>query len=350
MVFSFEYSPFVFLPNFTTCGYINVHDPYWESKSCSTEFSRKHNTVTCRCKHMSYYSVIDDFLVRPTRIPLLVLFFKNGASLSALLYVLILFIVGVIYTVNKDNEDFRFLHEEEKAQGNELRSDNSVALVSLAFKRKVFFMNFGEKYRLSSLFSIYVLLLHPLFQLKYRMDPQMPRYYRFLLLWTRIVLLLALSFFLLRDYKNFDRDTSLPHIIALVLFCVIGSLLLVPLPIPLFNPVRSKYYLVDPKAKPASDNENGAEEDDDTAKDNGNMLVIDTSIPIKLLFILNSVSHEKLAKSYGDVYAYATGDPVAVGEKLWELDVDIQTEILAAQKKKKETLPVTERPLEPADT
>lgn len=44
-----------------------------------------------------------------------------------------------------------------------MASEDSLTVVSLAFKRKVFFMLFAEKYKFFNLFKIYLMLLHPLF-------------------------------------------------------------------------------------------------------------------------------------------------------------------------------------------
>lgn len=85
-----------------------------------------------------------------------------------------------------------------------MQSENSLTVVSLAFKRKVFFMTFAESYKFSSLMKIYVMLLHPLFQLKYRMDPEVPRFYRFLMLYSRLSLVFGLSFWLMRDIDNYN--------------------------------------------------------------------------------------------------------------------------------------------------
>lgn len=74
-----------------------------------------------------------------------------------------IFIIGVIYSYNKDNQDFRYLHEQEELQGNEMEFDEQVSLVSLAFKRKVFFMDFSEDYNYWTLVRIYLMLVHPLF-------------------------------------------------------------------------------------------------------------------------------------------------------------------------------------------
>jgi hypothetical protein len=40
MTFPYKYSPYIFLPNATVCGYINSGDKYWENKSCSTTYNR----------------------------------------------------------------------------------------------------------------------------------------------------------------------------------------------------------------------------------------------------------------------------------------------------------------------
>lgn len=60
---------------------------------------------------MSFYSVIDDSLRRPDAIPLIYLAFQNWSSFAVFMYMVLIFILGVIYTYNKDNQDFRFLHE-----------------------------------------------------------------------------------------------------------------------------------------------------------------------------------------------------------------------------------------------
>ena len=41
MTFPYTYSPYIFLPNATVCGYINSGDDHWENKSCSTTYNRE---------------------------------------------------------------------------------------------------------------------------------------------------------------------------------------------------------------------------------------------------------------------------------------------------------------------
>ena len=120
--------------------------------------------------------------------------------------------------------------------------------MSLAFKRKVFFMDFSEEYSFITLFRIYMMLLHPIFQLKYRMDPHVPRFYRFLVLFTRVNVTFGLAFFLLRNYSDPGRPQSSPmNLVSLAIFIVVGSLLYVPIPATFYNCVKSEFYLLKPK-------------------------------------------------------------------------------------------------------
>jgi uncharacterized protein YpmB len=61
---------------------------------------------------------------------LIELTFKNWAAFISILYVILLFIIGVIFSYNKDNQDFRYMHEQEEIDGNgELETDDCVSLV-----------------------------------------------------------------------------------------------------------------------------------------------------------------------------------------------------------------------------
>jgi hypothetical protein len=119
--------------------------------------------------------------------------------------------------------------------------------VQLAFKRKVFFMDFSDENSLLNLFRLYLLLLHPFLQMKYRMDPHTPRFHRFLLLFTRINLAFLLSFFLLRYRLNPDDSPSSLGLLFAFIFLA-GFVLFAPLPSHLYAPFRSRYYLLKIKA------------------------------------------------------------------------------------------------------
>jgi hypothetical protein len=188
-----------------------------------------------------------------------------------------------------------------------------VSLLSLAFKRKVFFMDFSEAYSYWTLVRLYLMLLHPLFQLKYRMDPHVSRYYRFLYLFTRLSCSYALTFFLMRRLSTNGGGDS-----ALVIYVFAGSLLYLPLPTLLYAPIRSAYYLL--KAAEDKQSEGGDEIGGDRITD----VQLDTSIPIKLLFVLNATKLERIIEEKAGKLKYCTGDPAAVGEKLLELDQEFQ--------------------------
>eukprot|EP00347_Sterkiella_histriomuscorum_P005949 403354642 len=319
ITYKYEYSPFIFLPNVTTCGYIGLGESQWENKSCEVEFSRQQGSITCHCLHMSYYSIIDDYLVRPSKVPLIYLTFRNWSSFIVFLYMILLFVIGTIYTFNKDNQDFRYLHEQEELQGNILSSENSVNMVSLTFKRKIFFMMFADVYKFSNLLKLYLMLLHPIFQLKYRLDPEHPRFYRFLLLFSRLMILFAICFYILKDVQNFDELMG-------------SSLLLVPMPIVFLCCCRSRYFLIDPKGRSRENSDNEMDDEDIVKKSPANKenqrniisdVMIDTNIPIKLLFLVNAFKLDDIIEHYKGTLSYATGDSNHVGKKLYELDYEM---------------------------
>lgn len=144
ITFPFEYDDFSFLPNVTVCGHIGVDDSFWDNSSCSIQFDRDNSLVVCECSHMSFYSVVQSNLKRPQLTPLVFLQFQNWPSFAVFLYMILILITGVIYTFNKDNHDYRFLHQhEEQNEGVALQSEDSFTLTALAFKRQVFYMAFS---------------------------------------------------------------------------------------------------------------------------------------------------------------------------------------------------------------
>jgi hypothetical protein len=114
--------------------------------------------------------------------------------------------------------------------------DEQIGLVSLAFKRKVFFMDFSHHdYSFLTLYRLYLMLLHPLLQLNYRMDPHILRFHRFLAFYTRMNLSFILAFLLV------DSNTS-----NILLFVFLISFLYLPLPVQIYSLFRSRYYLLKP--------------------------------------------------------------------------------------------------------
>lgn len=135
------------------------------------------------------------------------------------------------------------------------------------------------------------------------MDPQVPRFYRFLLTFTRVSIGFGITFFAMR-YQN--------GVGGLVAYLILGSLMYLPLPSSVFDPVRSMYQLLKPRVK--RDNES----DIDDIEERLSNVWVDTSIPIKLLFLLNAMKLELIIKD-GDGQFWS-GTSETVGRKLLELE------------------------------
>lgn len=164
-------------------------------------------------------------------------------------------------------------------------------------------MDFSEEYSLGGLFKIYMMLIHPVFQLKFNMDPQVPRFYRFLLTFTRVNVGFGITFFAMRYQTGVG---------ALIAYLILGSLLYLPVPSSVFDSVRSMYQLLKPREK--RDNES----DIDDIEERLSNVWVDTSIPIKLLFLLNATKLERIIKE-GD-NQFWSGSSDTVGAKLLELE------------------------------
>jgi hypothetical protein len=42
------------------CAYTGPDDKYWKSQECDTDYDLSNEVVMCSCKHMSYYTIIDN--------------------------------------------------------------------------------------------------------------------------------------------------------------------------------------------------------------------------------------------------------------------------------------------------
>eukprot|EP00347_Sterkiella_histriomuscorum_P001938 403370091 len=357
MAYRYQFSKVLDILNQTTCGYIKAEETQWENSSCSTTFDVSNNYIYCSCRHMSYYAIIDDYLRREA-FPIDNIDFKNWLSLIPFGYMLIIFIFGMIYTNSKDNQDFRTLNNQDNTLGLELLEGNSVTIKTLLFRRKVFFTGFGDKFNFNTLLRIMIIKLHPLSQLKYNFDPEMPRFYKFLYLYTRAMILLAISFFFISEYKDIDDvrdelDNDL--IISLVKIFVIlggGSFLFSPFPSFILSCCRSRYYLIRQKGGISfmQDDEklqanNGQSQGPTEQKTNPIPVVhdksnpqdkqptyeverftnvkIDPNLPLKLLFLLDRASTDKIIREYPTNMNYSSGNSQSLAQKLYELDIDI---------------------------
>ena len=80
------------------------------------------------------------------------------------------------------------------------------------------------------------------------MDPTIARFYKFIVLYTRLVIIMFLSFFAFKDEKNFaDLDDAVDNAgtqgLLMLVVSIVFSIILVPIPINLFFMFRDKYYL-----------------------------------------------------------------------------------------------------------
>ena len=153
-------------------------------------------------------------------------------------------------------------------------------------------------------YILFIRTLHPLFSLKYRMDPTLPRIYKFLFLYLRIVIIFGLCFYFLRDYDNIENilkyaKTSIrnKHLIFIGVSIIVCACILIPVPTFVFRICRSHYYLVQrDKLTDIGGNSSENSNPDNKQKENTKLHVvpIDPTLPMKLLFIVNATSHEKL--------------------------------------------------------
>lgn len=200
-------------------------------------------------------------------------------------------------------------------------------MINHAFRRKVFFMGFSDKLTYGRLLRIFILYLHPLMQLKYKMDPQIPRFYKFLMLYTRLVIIMGISFITLRHHESF---ADLKHTVEYnaesgkIVVAIFGlALLLIPIPMFMFYFFRAKYFLHIPTG--SRDNSDydyeklrKIQEEIDYAK-----VYIDPNLPIKLLFLINAVPFTDLMTKHHEKVPFADGNFRTVGQILSKLDIDL---------------------------
>lgn len=86
------------------CAYSSPEDKYWQTKECDTERDTAKGEVRCSCKHMSYYTIIDNKFDEAAYQNSLIVNIKiqNWIFFVPALYMVFLFILGIIYTHNKD--------------------------------------------------------------------------------------------------------------------------------------------------------------------------------------------------------------------------------------------------------
>ena len=165
------------------------------------------------------------------------------------------------------------------------------------------------------------------------MDPQLPRYYKFLVLFTRITIMFGVSFYLLRNIDNFDSFKTngqfIGDILRTAIIGGIGSLIFIPIPIFFFGLCRSKYFLIKPeKIEQESESDRSQKSQKSKLSTKRKLLrermtkvQIDVNMPLKLLFNINSISHDKFIEEEKTNYKFTRGNTLKVAKILSELDI-----------------------------
>lgn len=164
------------------------------------------------------------------------------------------------------------------------------------------------------------MLLHPLLQIHFKIDPAMPRLLRFLILFTKIMILMFICFLSIRNVKGVDElqngDASTQIQIFLVFIAIIFlALIFLPIPSIFFSYCKKRFYLVLASKEEHSD----FEFDDSPKKDKrleNNRIPVDPNLPIRLLFILNNYPYSSISKHLKDKIAYASGNSFPLAKKL----------------------------------
>lgn len=92
-------------------------------------------------------------------------------------------------------------------------------------------------------------------QLKYKMDPAIPRFYKFLMLYTRIIIIMGICFVALRDYDSFEEmrhSSNFNEQVGKIIIAIFGlSAFLIPIPMFMFYFFKARYYLYVPSGSRA---------------------------------------------------------------------------------------------------
>ena len=170
MKFYYKFTP-LFLSNITTCAHIGISDNVWSNETCTTTWDLNVDRFTCFCQHHSFYSVIEDFFERPLPEPPVYLAFRDWFSFCTVVYVVFFGVMGVMYTYSVDLADFKKLRDIEFKKDDDITREEPLSLVSLAQKRQISMVAYSDMYTFARYYSLLLLHIHPLMQLKYKLDP-----------------------------------------------------------------------------------------------------------------------------------------------------------------------------------
>jgi len=312
-----------------TCAYAGPSDTHWRNDSCVTKLYFGRDLIQCVCKHMSFYTLIDSSFnqtqynidMQRTFVSLEI---QNWLFFVVVAYLAVVLCLGIIYSNNMDNTGFRFINDKADAVMLSER-EGRIALTALLFTRRVYYQSFSRGKRLWCCSALRFMFTKNLaFQglLTSLVDPTLPRVYKFLLLYVRLMVVFCLSFVFYG--KSSNPDPTATTIVPLCVGALIGAVILGPLPSWLLAPLRSHFFLVYEEKVTESGSEPGKQPPKQVAPPK---VEIDPTLPIKLLFLLNASSHEKLISdaTQNPKEWFAGGDSKQVAAKLRSLELDPQT-------------------------
>ena len=130
---------------------------------------------------MSFYGIIEDTRERPGPLQIILAALRDWPSFIVLTYLFVIFVVGLVYSLLQENKDLSLIQEHSEHNDS---AKYMFPLTAFAMVRYTFFMSFGAKYTANTLYRAYIMLIHPIFKLKYAIDPTIPKWLHFLVAYT----------------------------------------------------------------------------------------------------------------------------------------------------------------------
>jgi hypothetical protein len=163
-----------------------------------------------------------------------------------IVYLLILLIWGIIYSASRDQSEFKLITQYEESVNPQ---ENVMTLNSIIFYKKMIYQTDMKSLGFCQVYEHFILMMHPLARLKFRLDMSLPRVYHFLTLFTRLMIIFGLCFYFLRKYsyealQNSKLEAIKADLLMIGVGCIVCSCVLIPLPSFLYACCKSRYYLL----------------------------------------------------------------------------------------------------------
>ena len=149
--------------------------------------------------------------------------------------------MGAMSTYAIDLVDFKKLRDIEFKKDDDISRDEPLSLVSLAQKRQVSMVAYSDAYSFSRFYSLLLLHIHPLLQLSYKLDPQVSKLSKFLLIYARMVVSMSVSFLCLFMYTDLQDNMTTQFWVQLGAVVLLTPFLYLPLPSWFYNKLRHSY-------------------------------------------------------------------------------------------------------------